>query len=116
MPSMPDRRTEARSMCADMFEIYWDEAPGRALHATALLEDISPSGACLQLERPVPLGALIRWECANQKFEARVRYCSYRDIGYFVGIEFGREAKWSKQSYRPQHLLELEGLIENANK
>jgi hypothetical protein len=111
---MQERRSEARSMCADMLEVVWNEKLGRSRRATALLEDICPSGACLQLETAVPLGVEIRWECERQRFVGRVRYCSYRDIGYFVGVEFDGATKWSKQAYEPQHLLDLERLVASA--
>jgi hypothetical protein len=40
-----------------------------------------------------------------------VRYCAYREIGYFVGVQFDPACRWSKAHYRPQHLLDLEQLI-----
>jgi hypothetical protein len=64
----------------------------------------------------VPLGVEIRWECAGHEFVGLVRYCSYRDIGYFVGVEFSKSTKWSEQAYKPQHLLNLEQLMERNKK
>ncbi len=77
----------------------------------AVLEEISHSGACLQLERPLPVGSEVRWDCPGQSFSGCVRYCTYREIGYYVGIQFNAEAKWSRQAYSPQHLLELDKLL-----
>jgi len=111
MISMAERRAEIRSMCADMIEVRWRDKSGRSRRATALLEDISPSGACLQLEADVPAGVEIRWECPNHEFVGRVRYCSYREIGYFAGVEFQPGARWSRQAYRPRHLLDLKRLL-----
>ncbi|HUP03025.1 MAG TPA: PilZ domain-containing protein, partial [Bryobacteraceae bacterium] len=78
---------------------------------TALLEDISPSGACLQLEVAVPVGAELLWECPNHRFAGRVRYCNYRDIGYFAGVQFEAGSGWSSDAYQPQHLLDLKRLV-----
>jgi hypothetical protein len=111
MRSMAERRAELRSMCADMIEVRWRDRGGRSRRATALLEDISPSGACLQLEASVPAGVEIRWECPNHEFIGRVRYCSYREIGYFAGVEFEPSAKWSRRAYLPRHLLDLKRLL-----
>jgi hypothetical protein len=111
-----ERRTEARMLCADMVEIRWNERSGKQRKATALLEDISPQGACLQLEAPVPLGAEIGWDSPKQFFAGYVRYCVYREIGYFVGVEFGKATRWSKRTYKPQHLLDLQRLAANARK
>ena len=108
---MEDRRAESRMLCADMIEVSWPDGPERTCSATALLEDISPSGVCLQLEKPAPLGARISWITAGRHFNGRVRYCVYREIGYFVGVEFTPGTKWSQQDFEPQHLLDLKNLV-----
>ena len=93
-----ERRTEVRMMCADMMEVCWKDQAGKAQRATALLEDICASGGCLQMEIPVPLGSEIRWEYPKQQFKGYVRYCVYREIGYFIGVEFAVASQWSKKS------------------
>jgi hypothetical protein len=108
---MDERRTEVRMLCADMVEVSWTERSGRCRQATGLLEDISASGACLQLETAVPLGVTIGWRSPKRAFTGTVRYCVYREIGYFVGVEFNEASKWSKQAYKPQHLLDLKKLM-----
>lgn len=94
-----------------MVEISWRDASGKRRRAMALLEDISASGACLQLETPVPAGAAIEWTAQQQEFTGRVRYCVYREIGYFAGIEFSPLSKWSKTAYQPQHMFDPRRLI-----
>lgn len=95
MPVMDERRSEARMLCANMLEVFRKDSSGTRGEATALLEDISPSGACLQLETPIPLASEIRWTSPNQEFKGNVRYCAYREIGYFVGVEFASTVRWS---------------------
>ena len=99
-------------LCADMVDVCWKDKAGRKRQAVGLLEDISRSGACLQLEMPVPLGVEIRWRSPHRDFIGRVQYCVYREIGYFVGVEFDSASRWSKKVYTPQHLLDLKHLIE----
>jgi hypothetical protein len=113
---MQERRSEIRMLCADMVEVSWKDENGRKHKTTGLLEDISPSGACLQLEKAVPTGVTIHWQVRKKDFAAEVRYCVYREIGYFVGVEFDPDSRWSKRAYRPQHLLDLERLLERAKK
>ncbi len=103
-------------LCADMVEVQWRDQAGRQWRGTGLLEDISPAGACLQVESAIPLGAQIHWEGRGKRFEGEVRYCVYREIGYFVGVEFRSDSRWSKKDYRPQHLLDLRNLAEGAKK
>jgi hypothetical protein len=106
MIRMRERRSEVRLMCADMIQVRWKFASGKVRRATALLEDISASGACLHMETPVPRGSEIRWNAPGREFQGLVRYCVYREIGYFVGIAFRAGTKWSPQAYRPEHLFE----------
>ncbi len=103
-------------LCADMVEICWKDPARKTRRATALLEDICPSGACLQLETPVPLGSEIRWESPRQSFRGYVRYCVYREIGYFIGVEFTSTSRWSRKTFKPQHLLDLQRLVEHSKK
>ena len=116
MSGMRERRSEVRMMRADMVEVCWREGRSRPRRITGLLEDISASGACLQVEMPLPLGADVSWDSCGHKFSGLVRYCVYREIGYFVGVEFNSGSKWSKRAYKPQHLLDLERLMASAKK
>ena len=113
---MQDRRSEIRMMCADVVEACWTDKDGQTQRANALLEDISPSGACLQFETPVPLGVNLRWGSAKQEFVGEVRYCVYREIGYFVGVQFEPSSKWSKETYKPLHLLDLQQLVDTSKR
>ena len=98
-------------MCADLVEICWREGGGKTRRAQAVLEDISASGACLQLEVPVPLGAVVKWHSPKKLFSGFVRYCVYREIGYFVGVRLDASSMWSRKDYRPQHLLDPQKLL-----
>lgn len=111
---MQERRSEVRMLCADMVKVSWKDALGKRRRTIGLLEDISPSGACLQMENAVPPGTEIRWTCPKQDFSGHVRYCVYREIGYFVGVEFEEDSRWSKSTYKPQHLLDLRQLVSKA--
>jgi hypothetical protein len=97
-------------LCADIVEIQWRDHAGRFWRGTGLLEDISPTGACLQVECAIPLDAAVRWEAQGKRFEGEVRYCVYREIGYFVGVEFDSDSRWSGKDHHPQHLLDLREL------
>jgi hypothetical protein len=106
-----DRRIEARILCADLVDIQWRDPNNRSCRAVANLEDISLSGACLQVERPVPLESAIRITYPNGELPGRVKYCIFREIGYFLGIEFNLGTRWSKQSYPPQYILDPRTLV-----
>ncbi len=103
-------------MCADMVEVRWEDQQKQPRRVLALLEDISPSGACLQLENAVPLGTEVHWDCPKQSFAGLVRYCVYQEIGFFVGVEFPASCRWSKEAFKPLHLLDLERLAAKGKK
>jgi len=111
-----ERRSDVRLMCADMVEVRWKTAMNQTRRATALLEDISRSGACLQLESHLPPGAELEVSCPNCQLVGRVRYCVYREIGYFVGVEFDSASRWSPRTFRPQHLLNLRHLVAGSRR
>src|SRR5271156_2985917 len=99
MVSMDERRVEPRMMCADMVKVFWSDDTGKQGHAMALLEDIAASGACLQFETPIPEGVVVQWRSPKLEFRGTVQYCRFREIGYFVGVEFTESSKWSKSAY-----------------
>jgi len=109
---MEDRRSEVRMLCADVVDVRWIDGAGKSHSTTGLLEDISSSGACLQLEGAAPLGADICWRSEDHEFQGKVRYCVYREIGYFVGVEFAPGLTWSPGTFEPQHLLDLKKLLD----
>jgi len=103
---MVERRIEPRMLCADLVDIRWRDAAGRQRRGVANLEDISLSGACIQVERAMPLGADIRIAHPKGELAGKVKYCVFREIGYFLGVEFEPGTRWSPRSFRPQHLLD----------
>jgi hypothetical protein len=104
---MLERRWERRLLCADLVQIEWQDRAGGSRSATAILEDISRTGACLQTDVPVPVKGLVRMRHGRKTLDATVRYCAYHDIGYFMGITFGPKQKWSRRVFRPKHLVDL---------
>jgi hypothetical protein len=108
---MTDRRTESRMLCADLVTVEWQVPPGALQSATANLEDISPVGACLQMEEPVPPDSVIHVQHKKGVLECRVRYCVFREIGYFIGVEFSLGSEWSPQDFEPEHMLDLRELV-----
>jgi hypothetical protein len=102
-------------LCADLVDVVWKDQKGRLQRGVANLEDISLSGACLQVERPVALGAEVHISYPNGELTGRVRYCVFREIGYFLGVEFDAGSRWSKQDFHPQHLLDPRQLTGRAH-
>jgi hypothetical protein len=111
---MQNRRAEPRLLCADLVDIQWKDKTGRTRRAVANLEDISLSGACVQLEVPLPLETKLHISYPKGELRGRVCYCIYREIGYFLGVEFEPGFRWSLRHFKPQHLLDPRRLVSRA--
>jgi hypothetical protein len=98
---MKERRAEPRLWCSDLIQVRLESG-----ELTANLEDISPSGACLQFEQPVPVGTCLSLTLGRHMFRGRVAHCTHHEIGYFVGVRFDAGQKWSREIYAPRHLLD----------
>ena len=109
-----ERRSEPRMLCADMVDVRWKEKAGRSKRAVANLEDISLSGACLQVDITIPIGSIVRISYPKGEFSGVVRYCHYKEIGYFVGVQFEAGCKWSRNAFKPLHLLDPRMLVKRT--
>jgi hypothetical protein len=104
---MADRRLESRYLCADLVRVDWLAGEDAFTTLEAILEDISPHGACVQLEAPIPVGSTISVSSGDKHFTGFVSYCVCHEHGYFVGIRLSDESKWSNDTFQPQHLTNV---------
>lgn len=111
---MDERRIDNRLLCAELVQVSWEDDAGRKRRRVANLEDISLSGICLQVEKAVPQGTLMRMSYGDGELVGIVRYCVFRDIGYFLGIQLEEGCRWSTQHYKPQHLLDPRELLDRT--
>jgi hypothetical protein len=102
-------------LCADLVDVQWKDKNGRIGRTVANLEDISLSGACLQVDSPIPIHAALRISYPKGELQGRVCYCVFREIGYFVGIEFEPGFRWSMRQFTPQHLLDPRRVMNRAD-
>ena len=110
------RRYSERSLCADLIKIVYTDESGTKKKEVVALEDISPKGACLQLEHPVPVDMPIRILYPDGQYHGRTRYCIFQQTGYFLGVQFDPGYTWSKSQFTPSHLLELTSLRPKGRK
>jgi hypothetical protein len=108
---MMERRVETRMLCADLVDFHWKDANGRKRRGVANLEDISVSGACLQVDRPISLGTPVHVSYPKGELAGVVKYCVFREIGYFLGVEFNQDSRWSESEFHPRHMLDPRSLV-----
>ena len=103
---MPEKRAEPRYLCSDLVILCWSDRTQAKREETVVLENISASGACVQAEAPVDETARVTLRCGRAEFHGSVRSCYWRDAGYFIGIAFDTDSKWSRAQFRPEHLVD----------
>lgn len=114
MQQNQERRTDNRLLCAELVEGIWIDQRGVQRRRVANLEDISISGVCLQVESAVLPGTHIAVNYGDGQLVGTVRYCVFRDGGYFLGIQLEDGCRWSTKHFRPQHLVDPRRLVELA--
>jgi PilZ domain len=105
---MSDRRTKRRNLCSDIVELFWSDRLRWPHRVKAVLEDISPTGACLQMEAAIPVSTEVAVRMGELGLPGRVRYCTLIGGGYFVGVEFEAGTQWESEEYHPEHFLDPE--------
>ena len=108
---MQERRIDDRLLCADLVEVCWEQA-GRQHRRVANLEDISLCGVCLQMEKKIEPESRVVIRYGDGALCGVVRYCAYREMGFFIGVELAGDSRWSTQHYKPEHLLDPRELLE----
>jgi hypothetical protein len=104
---MLQKRSEPRFLCADLVKIQVLKKRKPAESAVANLEDISPSGACLQMEQAILEGTDIEILCSRCRLRGKVKYCRFTETGYNVGVEFKKCKSWNLRRFEPRHFLDI---------
>ena len=103
-----ERRLETRDLCADLIKMAWTPEFELPKADWAILGDISPSGACLEIEEPVPVDAVVELQFGKDRFQAVVQYCKYDKVNYLLGVEFKEGYRWSSKRWEPKHLVHFQ--------
>jgi hypothetical protein len=98
-------------LCADLVDVRWRDKSGKNRRAVANLEDISLSGACVQMDVQLPLQTIVQISYPKGDLSGVVRYCHFREIGFFIGVQFEPGSQWSERSFKPMHLLDPRELV-----
>ena len=100
-------RLEDRELCAELVKVRWKVGSGPAQSEWAVLEDISPSGACLGIEEPIPLDTIVTLQFSKDRCQARIKYCEFAETNYMLGVQFEKGYRWSRRKFKPDHLTQF---------
>jgi hypothetical protein len=83
----------------------WCSEPRRHLYFRSLPANGPSSGLRHRFQISYPKGELT----------GKVKYCLFREIGYFLGVEFDPGSRWTEREFKPQHLLDPRRLVFRAD-
>lgn len=102
---MIPKRFENRELCADLIKVTWTPECEVTKTEWTILGDISPSGACLEIEEPIPPDTIVTLEFGKDRCQARIQYCKYDRATYLLGVKFEEGYRWSSDRWKPEHLV-----------
>jgi hypothetical protein len=108
-----EKRRGDRLLCAGLVEVRWAESSAGLCKAFANLDDLSPKGVSLMLDRPVKQGTFVEFLHSGQMVRGDVRHCTQTDIGWIAGVHFGPDSQWDPGIFPPEHLLDPDRVSEN---
>jgi hypothetical protein len=80
-------RAEPRTALIAVVEISLEGPAGVQLSTSARMEDRSPSGACVRVKAPIPVGATVKVSGRWERFSGVAKYCHRDGWEYVVGIQ-----------------------------
>jgi hypothetical protein len=92
-----DLRRHTRQDCTPTVKIMWCDTSGHDKFANATALDISETGLRLKVPEALPVQSCVtmRSDALKLRGQASVRYCSRLGTTYAIGLEFGRDVRWS---------------------
>jgi hypothetical protein len=78
-----------------------------AANLFANLEEIWATGALLEAEEPIDVGAKIELRGGTATFAGQVVHAEHDETGWRLEVEFSPLTPWSVEKFTPEHLLDL---------
>jgi hypothetical protein len=83
-----ERRKEQRCPTRETVDIYGVTAQSETLIGSAVMRDISPSGACIVMQSRLSTGRRVRLVSRDRNIYAVVRHAGAVFDGFLIGLEF----------------------------
>jgi hypothetical protein len=98
--------TSQRHWCSELLSVKVENKKGRKQSLRANLEEIWPSGALVQTDKPIAPATRLWFMRGGYKFYGEVVARQFlHQLGYMIEIRFDPACRWSELRYRPKHLL-----------
>jgi hypothetical protein len=96
-----NRRSETRSLTSALIALT-----DRGVEMPAVLEDLSPSGACLYVDRKLDIGSRVSLTVGEISCVATVKHIEAHEDIYYIGVQF-QNGKWPEPIGVPIHWVGL---------
>lgn len=83
----PNRNSFEQAATLASAELWWQDQNGTAHHAPARMESRVPSGTCLRLTTPIPVGSTLKVKWQKELFSGVASYCRWDGRTYLLGIQ-----------------------------
>ncbi|MGD0578270.1 MAG: PilZ domain-containing protein [Bryobacteraceae bacterium] len=109
-----EKRRHDRLLCAGLVEVRWSDKDGFPCETVANLDNLSPGGACLRVDCPIPPGTRIAVGHLIGQVEAEIRHCSSSELGWVVGVQFLTGKTPGIKACDPSHCVDPKTVIQSA--
>ncbi|MDQ6704503.1 MAG: hypothetical protein M3Z85_00925 [Acidobacteriota bacterium] len=96
----------ARMLCSELVLLKWRDVSGVERESVGDLEAISPSGAWLQVDDPIPEATPLSIGIRRAELKGKVYQCTFNYAAHALAIQFDCGTKWSRRCFTPKHLLD----------
>jgi|ERR1035441_2694929 hypothetical protein len=103
---IPEQRRHDRLLCAGLVDVRWSDADGYPCETVANLDNLSPDGACLLLDSPIPAETRVGIGHLICQVEAEIRFCSGPELGWVVGAQFLTGKTAGIRACHPSHVVD----------
>jgi hypothetical protein len=111
---MDMKNAKGTMLCSEILSLNLLYKAGRQRELKANLEQIWSEGALLLTDVRVPLSTPTWFAAGGREFRGTIAARRFvKGLGYFVEVQFASNSLWSKQKYRPKHLLNPLMLLAN---
>lgn len=94
-----------RYLCSELVALRINSAD-----STVNLEEIWHEGAAFESDEPVAEGVPVELRCGPAFFSGKVTLVEPHEFGWRVEVEFSPLTPWNPEQFRPQHMLDLDGI------
>jgi hypothetical protein len=102
--------SKARYLCSELVKVEWQNKVG-TLSRAGILEEIWMDGACVQTLEPMPPGTKVWIVARRAMFLGTLTDCEFDRYGYFSRVTFDSESRWSRRSYKPEHMVSTQAVL-----